>query len=191
MIFDSLEKLSNSSERFLIDFLGRHGEGSQTVLDGPSESELSTFVRDQGISKHLGAAFIIPDVEDDHARRDNEESPLEIPVDVFFRLSSFVVNVLFAVESIKFNYLKFDVWHQLGRSAFADNDLNFDLCLLVHLRMRKDYPRLVRTDNNCAVIIKVLDDPVTNMSSIGTFTNTASRISIDGVSTISGVRFDP
>lgn len=189
LIIDSVEKLSTSSESFLIDFLDRHGEGSMTVLGGPSESMLGSFIRDQGISKHLESAFIIPEVKDEQTCKDNEGSTPSIPVDVF-ELSGFVVNA-FATESIKFNYLKFDVWHQLGRSDFADNDLNFDLCLLGHLRMREDYPRLIRTDYDCAVIIKVLDDPVTNMSTVSTLTNAASRILINGVSTMKCVRFDP
>lgn len=171
LIIDSVEKLSNSSESFLIDFLDKHGEGSMTVLGGPSESALCSFIRDQGISKQLESAFIIPEVKDEQTYKYNEGSTPSIPVDVF-ELSAFVVNA-FATESIKFNYLK------------------FDLCLLGHLRMREDYPRLIRTDYNCAVIIKVLDDPVTNMSTVSTLTNAASRILINGVSTMKCVRFDP
>lgn len=57
--------------------------------------------------------------------------------------------------------------------------------------MREDYPRLIRTDYNCAVIIKVLNDPVTDMSTVSTLTNAASRILINGVSTKKCVRFDP
>ena len=189
LIIDSVERLSNSSERFLIDFLHRHGEGSVTVLAGPSQSGLGSFVRGQGISKHLRTAFIIPNVEDDLETKADGESPLEIPGDVF-ELGSFIVNA-FATESMKFNYLKFDVWHQLGRSDFADRDLNFDLCILGHLRMREDYPRLIRTDYNCAIIIKVLDDPVTDMSTVSSLTQTAYRVLMDGVSTTRGVRFEP
>ncbi len=57
--------------------------------------------------------------------------------------------------------------------------------------MRDDYPRLIRTDYDCAVIIKVLDGPVTDMSTLSTVTETAHRILIEGIPTKRGIRFEP
>lgn len=189
IIIDSIEKLSNSSERFLIDFLHKHGESSVTILGGESEAVLGGFVRDQGISRQLQTAFIIPN--DSHNMESNTDSEiaLEIPSDVF-KIGSFIINA-FAIESKKFNYLKFDVWHQLGRSDFVTYNLDFDLLILGHLRMRDDYPRLIRTDYNCAVIIRVLEHPITDISHIHNFTEAAYRILMDGVSTPRGIRFEP
>ena len=188
LIIDSVERLSNSSERFLIDFLERHGKRNVTILGGSSESVLSNYVRNQGINKHFKATFIIPNAKDDLESK-AERGPVEISGEVF-ELGSFVVNA-FATESMKFNYLKFDVWHQLGRSDFADSDLNFDLCMFGHLRMREDYPRLIRTDYNCVVIIKILEDPITDMSTVDTLTGAAYKVLMNGVSTTTGIRFEP
>lgn len=189
LIIDSIERLSKSSERFLIDFIEKYGERSVTVLGGPSESSLAGFVRNQGIGKHLPVAFIIQNGGDYLDSETNGERPQVIPDDVF-ELGSFIVNA-FATESRKFNYLKLDVWDQFGLSDFDDSDKSFDLCILGHLRMREDYPRLIRTDYDCAVIIKVLDGPITDMLTLSTPTEAAYRVLIDGIPTTRGIRFEP
>ncbi len=45
-----------------------------TVLGGTSESALGGFIRDQGISKQLESALIIPEVRDEQTCKDNEGS---------------------------------------------------------------------------------------------------------------------
>lgn len=189
LIIDCIEKLSNSSKGFLVDFLQRHGQESVTVLSGPNESKLSGFVHTQGIDKYLQTAFIINDDEDELERKTDRESTLEVPANAF-ELGSFIVNA-FATESNKFNYLKLDVWDQLGRSCLVSDDLDFDLCFLGHLRMREDYPRLLRTDYDCTVAIKVLEDAITDISTVNAFAEGAYRILVDGISTSTGVRFEP
>jgi len=50
---------------------------------------------------------------------------------------------------------------------------------------------LIRTDYNCVVIIKILEDPITDMSTVDTLTGAAYKVLMNGVSTTTGIRFEP
>lgn len=189
LILESVEKLSTMCESFLLRFLDRYGHRSVTVLAGLSEPALESFVHDQGIARHFKAAFVTCDVDDKSGSEANAESMSGVQRDVLDLTSCIVES--FAIESVKFNYLKFDVWEQIGSRDWEGSDPGFDLCLLGHLGMREDYPRLIRTDYDCAILVKVLDEPITEASPVRNLVESAHRMLIDGVSHNRCGNFEP
>lgn len=189
LILESIEELSNLCKSFLLYFLDRYGLRSITILGGSTQEGLESFVRDQGITRHFRAAFVTCDVEDDKGNRANTKPVAEIRRDAV-DLAACIVDA-FAIASRKFNYLKLDVWQQLGSDDLEGGNLDFDLCLLGHLRMREDYPRLIRTDYDCAILVKVLDDPLTQLEPVKRVVESAHRMLIHGSSYGKSCSFDP
>jgi len=189
LIINSVENLSNSSKSFLIEFLNIQGRQGITIIGGSNEKSLQEFVESQGISKYFRVSLITSEPEEIYEREENDFGFNEHDSDVM-QLASVIKNA-FASEALKFNYLKFEVIHQLKTTDFQDNGFNFDLCLLGHLRMRQDFPELIRTDYDCALIIKILNNPITDMASLQVISDQALKILMNGVTAKSGRRFEP
>lgn len=188
LLIDSIENLSSSSESFLVDFLVQHGGQSVTVLGSAKEIALSAFVRDQGISKHHRVAFVKPDADLDTSTTFRAEQA--VSSDRALELGSIITNA-FNTESRRFNYLKFEERFYVTPSDLVSRKLPFNFCILGHMRMREDYPRLIRTDYDCALIIKVTDEPVADASLLTAMNEGAYKILIDGISPGRGIRFEP
>ena len=188
LLIDSIENLSSSSKHFLVQFLVRHGEQSVTVLSGGEEIALSAFVRDQGISKDHGVAFVKQDADLDTRTTFREDQA--VSSHRALELGSIITNA-FNTESRRFNYLKFEERFYVAPSDCVSRVLPFDFCILGHLRMREDYPTLIRTDYDCALIIKVADEPVADSSLLTAINEGAYKILIDGISPGRGSRFEP
>ena len=190
LVISSIEEYSRAAKRFTIKFLLE--DRTSAILGGLSEESLECFVDDLGLSDpgsvFLSTPYLIPDdvMTEAEAMGQQDRAISEEVSEVV----TAIVNA-FAIESRRFNFLKFETHKQLPGSDLPTTRSSFDACIIGHLKMRQDYPELIRTNYDCAILVKVLHDPISSSDELIRIADLAYEILVDGIVTDTGERFDP
>ena len=190
LAISSVEEYSRAARLFTTKFLRQ--DRTFAILGGPNEESLKCFVDDLGLSDprsgFLPTPYLIPDdVMMETEAMGQQDGAISEEVS---EVVTAIVNA-FATESRRFSFLKFETHRQLLGSDLATMRSSFDTCIIGHLKMRQDYPKLIRTNYNCAILVKVLHHPISSSDELIRIADLAYEILFDGIVTDTGERFDP
>ncbi|MGQ9626384.1 MAG: hypothetical protein ACUVV0_05700, partial [Anaerolineae bacterium] len=97
----------------------------------------------------------------------------------------------FSIESRRFNYLRFKIYAHSPGQELPTTEFIFDACIMGHLMMREDYPKLIRTNYDCAVLIKILSEPIVSSDILYAAASAAYDLLLTGIELKTGEYFEP
>jgi len=190
LVISSIEEYSRAARNFAVRFLRQ--DRTFAILGGESEESLERFVDKVGLSDPRSGFLPIPylilpdDVMTEAEAMGQQDGAISEEVS---EVVTAIVNA-FATESRRFPFLKFETHRQLAGSDIPTTRF-FDSCIIGHLKMRQDYPKLIRTNYECAILVKIIHDPISSSDELIRIADLAYEILVDGIVTDTGERFDP